>query len=47
MEENKKFYAELEIVRFEDVDVITESCPFDNLFCPTECVAYCESDGAE
>ena len=34
MEENKKFNAELEIVRFEDVDVITASpcgleCPCD------------------
>lgn len=39
MEENKKFNAELEIVRFEETDVITaSSCPSDG-FCGLDC--YC------
>ena len=50
MEENKKFNAELEIVRFEDTDVITASpctadgctaedpCLYDG--CPFDCDVY-------
>lgn len=39
--EEKKFCAELEIIRFEDTDVITASlCAGDE--CLTECVADCE-----
>ena len=47
MEENKKFNAELEIVRFEDTDVITASpypvdlgCPVDLGPCPVDLCSY-------
>ena len=51
MEENKKFFAELEIVRFEDTEVITTSCGYDcycdgDMGCPCEddCVSECECE---
>ena len=40
MEENKKFFAELEIVRFEDTEVITASCGME--MCTYDC--YCDGD---
>ena len=46
MEENKKFNAELEIVRFEDIDVITESCPSDAIGCPDDLFCDCEYEAS-
>lgn len=40
MEENKKFFAELEIVRFEDTEVITTSCGME--MCTYDC--ECETE---
>ena len=45
MEENKKFFAELEIVRFEDTDVITTSpCGMDGCGCNDDTLCACEED---
>lgn len=40
MTENQRFVAELEIVRFDDEDVITTSCGSD-FACVSECMGYC------
>ena len=40
MEENKKFFAELEIVRFEDTDVITTSPCGLECSCDGDCLGY-------